>query len=693
MTPGSGGPGTPGTPGTFVFPGDLGRNTGTGGPFGSVQNTPGSGTLFGSSTFGQPAPPPIDPPAFGSSASLFGLGAVKPTTFENMGTATGGARGLGVTNPISFDGTDFLFGGLGFYAAPLTGTAITYTPTTGSDTLVTAGVSVNIQTTQHCITAMEQYQGKSLEELRLEDYLAERKGPANHRRAGTAHVFGSSTIGSAAANTGRFFGQNKNTCGTAPPSGWSGQQNQQRVSSCFTPSGQTTSTQNLSSGATVRLLCLSTVPLSTVPSLTSSVLSQGSLGGRTGSQSGGFFSFTHNMNSNSFGRDGSLSGPPGSGSTGTQQSIFRNKIFGTGTSSTSSLCLSGGTDLLGDKPDVPIGPGIHVCTVGFSPAGGSLFGDRLAAVEPGRTGPGAGVSTSCGAGDAGSALITTRTREGPRDHVDSLGLVAVPGQFGFGHTQNLAPPLGPMGTLDRTGFHSGTDLQSLGSALPFVATSQQSLLQHVSNHVRYSPYQDSPLFRNPLPQPEANQTPTTGRRSPSSRYKLRSQSVARRHRPTWSGSLRPGVKGQRIKDAAESSRTLVPRYQPTPSPPSAVAGPHCVFRLHRRTIRNVRFKYIRRSQTNDADAAAEGEQDTHTHTHSSTHLTQSYTNPIITPIPQHPEQFGLQEALQSPHNTGILLSRVFIDTVPSIQDLSLRVEERVTENLTGTRRESPVTPP
>lgn len=52
--------------------------------------------------------------------------------------------------------------------------------------------------------------------------------------------------------------------------------------------------------------------------------------------------------------------------------------------------------------------------------------------------------------------------------MDSLGLVAVPGQFGFGHTQNLTPPLGPMGTLDRTGFHSGTDLQSLGSALPFV---------------------------------------------------------------------------------------------------------------------------------------------------------------------------------------------------------------------------------
>lgn len=77
MTPGSGGPGTPGTPGTFVFPGDLGRNTGTGGPFGSVQNTPGSGrstlcfyVLISVRSFSSPPPPPPLPASEGTAAVI-----------------------------------------------------------------------------------------------------------------------------------------------------------------------------------------------------------------------------------------------------------------------------------------------------------------------------------------------------------------------------------------------------------------------------------------------------------------------------------------------------------------------------------------------------------------------------------------------------------------------------------------------
>lgn len=59
-----------------------------------------------------------------------------------------------------------------------TGTAIAkYQPHSGTDTLMKNGQTNNVQTRQHCITAMKEYEGKSLEELRLEDYTANRKGP------------------------------------------------------------------------------------------------------------------------------------------------------------------------------------------------------------------------------------------------------------------------------------------------------------------------------------------------------------------------------------------------------------------------------------------------------------------------------------------------------------------------------------
>lgn len=59
-----------------------------------------------------------------------------------------------------------------------------------------------INTHHQCISCMKEYENKSLEELRYEDYAANRKGPAPG--ATTQPLFGSS----APAQT-NFFGQNQ----------------------------------------------------------------------------------------------------------------------------------------------------------------------------------------------------------------------------------------------------------------------------------------------------------------------------------------------------------------------------------------------------------------------------------------------------------------------------------------------------
>ena len=58
------------------------------------------------------------------------------------------------------------------------GTTIKFNPVAGTDTVVQKNVSSTINIKHNCITCMREYESKSLEELRFEDYLANRKGPS-----------------------------------------------------------------------------------------------------------------------------------------------------------------------------------------------------------------------------------------------------------------------------------------------------------------------------------------------------------------------------------------------------------------------------------------------------------------------------------------------------------------------------------
>lgn len=69
------------------------------------------------------------------------------------------------------------FGANAFGTKQQQGTVIKFQPVISTDTFQTNGVTKTFKTKLHCITCMKEYVGKSLEELRWEDYQANRKGP------------------------------------------------------------------------------------------------------------------------------------------------------------------------------------------------------------------------------------------------------------------------------------------------------------------------------------------------------------------------------------------------------------------------------------------------------------------------------------------------------------------------------------
>ncbi|XP_018023035.1 nuclear pore complex protein Nup98-Nup96-like, partial [Hyalella azteca] len=204
--------------GSFAF----GQNTQQDKP-GGFSFLPSSNNTTGGGLFGQQQP--VSTTATSSTgSSLFG-------TQNAVGTASSGLFGSSTTNasnafgaqnkPFAFAtpaNTTGLFsttgsGGLfGSGTGSTVGTTIKYQPITATDTMTLNSTTTNIKTRFEVITCMKEYKNKSLEELRVEDYLTNRNGPGQRGGLMTG-AFGQKTastggfFGSTATNTGGLFGQ------------------------------------------------------------------------------------------------------------------------------------------------------------------------------------------------------------------------------------------------------------------------------------------------------------------------------------------------------------------------------------------------------------------------------------------------------------------------------------------------------
>ncbi|XP_076821207.1 nuclear pore complex protein Nup98-Nup96-like isoform X2 [Clavelina lepadiformis] len=419
--------------------GNTGFGQSSGGLFGNKSNTT-SGGLFGSSAgfgsttssgfggfggntntggiFGTPAPKP--------SGGLFGT----PATQSGFGTSTSGfgsfvsqsSGGLfGSSTPAStsaaFGGSSLGFGGSSF-GQQQTGTGgVKFAPTTGSDTMMKNGVQSSITTKHQCITAMKEYEGKSFEELRTDDYLAGRKGPAaggggfgTTSSAGSGFSFGQKST----ASGGGLFG----TSTAKPAFGSSG-----------TTGGLFGNTNTSTSG---------------------SIFGQNKPAfGTTTTTSSGFGGFGNTTGSSLFGNTASKPGGSIFGNTATTSS---GGLFGnTGSSGFGTTAgFGGGGNLFGNKST---GFGTAASTAGGFGTTGGLFGTNTSKPSTGLFGntPGFGQTNT------GSLFGGNKPAFGSTNTSNTTGGL-------FGNTLNTA------NTQNKSifgGFGSNTGANTGGSAFNF----------------------------------------------------------------------------------------------------------------------------------------------------------------------------------------------------------------------------------
>jgi len=454
----------------------FGRSTGTG--FGassqssSLFQTPQASNAFGGQTFG----------GFGSNTS---------TT-----TASSGLFGSSFGSSTSNTTGGGLFGGsTTFGGASTNGTTIKFNPVTSSESVNKNGSAMMVQTKHQCITVMKEYEAKSLEELRMEDYTAGRKSGSSSSSlfGGTTQqpqqsLFGSSTgsafsqskpltfggFGQATTTSSSLFGQTSQSGGLfSKPVG---------TGSIF-GSTTTTSSSNLGFGTSGGLLGQT----NTGGSLFGGTSQPSGLFGSTGSgfgttqttSSGGLFG----TGTSTFGQPqsgglfGATSKPFGFGAANSGTSTFGTSTFG----STGSTGLFGGTAT--SKPGFS-----------FNPSGTTGFGSTLSGFGGTNTSlGGGGLFGSTGATNTGGGLFGGQSKPGfgTGSSLGFGGTSSFGGVGGFGSTTGLPANQGPLMKLNAGNMFGNDSDQS-----SFAAFQQQKVLQQQLKALANSPFGDSALFRN-----------------------------------------------------------------------------------------------------------------------------------------------------------------------------------------------------
>nr|XP_033206829.1 nuclear pore complex protein Nup98-Nup96 isoform X2 [Bombus vancouverensis nearcticus] len=232
------------TPPAFTQPsfGGFGTTNTNTNLFGSQQNA--STNLFGTNTatsaFGQSN----KPAGFGfgttSGTNLFG----QPQQSTQQTTPFGQSSTTGNTNLF---GATPGFGNANTATTSITGTVVKFAPMITTDSMSKNGISHTISVRHCCIATMKEYESKSYEELRFEDYSVGRKGPSTGIFGAPAQPspFGNAGAGTSTATTG--FGGMSAGFGATTQSGSSGLFGKP-ISTFGTPS--TTTTNNFAFNST-----------------------------------------------------------------------------------------------------------------------------------------------------------------------------------------------------------------------------------------------------------------------------------------------------------------------------------------------------------------------------------------------------------------------------------------------------------
>ncbi|XP_076648860.1 nuclear pore complex protein Nup98-96 isoform X2 [Halictus rubicundus] len=237
------------TPPAFTQPsfGGFGTTNTNTNLFGNQQNA--STSLFGANTatsaFGQSNKPGGFSFGASSGTNLFG----QPQQTAQQTTPFGQTNNAGNTNLF---GATPGFGNTNTTNTGVIGTVVKFTPVITTDSMSKNGISQSISARHCCIVAMKEYESKSYEELRFEDYSVGRKGPSTGI-FGTpvqSSPFVNAGAGTSTATTG--FGGMSGGFGTTTQSGSSGPFGKS-MTSFGTPSTTTTNSFAFSSTPSTNL--------------------------------------------------------------------------------------------------------------------------------------------------------------------------------------------------------------------------------------------------------------------------------------------------------------------------------------------------------------------------------------------------------------------------------------------------------